>query len=1321
MSGVKIVGKVGIRVSPDTSDFPEELRRQLREMKEPKVPVKAELDDKDDTIADLRRKLAKLKAKAAANPVEIKTKVDDKNIAKNISSGIDDGVSDGVVRGQRQLDELSAPKLFDELRKTKIFDPSSVQQYSDRIAQVNRQLRATAKLQAQRLRETQREEARLAAMEADRVARNKKAMDDLAASIKTQAKLEKQRRDAAAAANRAIMDNLQKSIRAQQRLEAQRDAELAKRAREEERLLQERQRVAEKLAASQEKYAKDHKRANDELDRSIRDLDRYFAKISRETGQLPLHLQEARRELDALRNQRNTIGFNIDIDGIEEYKERVRRLKDWTEDEFDDIKANLDPEVSEAWYRRAQSRLAWLARTRIVTLIPQVSRAGAAKAAAALAALTGARMLSETIKNLRDFFKDIDKNLPKIALMATGFLNLASAIIAGSSNLFSLSSSLAQMVPALLVLPGLLGGMAFGLTALIVPMLDINKELPEMKKAWEETRKVISKNFWAEAKKPWQEMIHRILPDFKKGLGDTATAMGDLMGLFGRELSKRLTNGPMLRMFADLAKSITISKTAAAGLANIITILGEKGAGVLPRLSKYMADLTNRFSAFLSAADGDGRLDAWIDRGILRMREFGNVIRQSSRILYGLGVAAENAGGSTLKTLGDQLERIANVVNGRAFQVNMTAVFEAAHKAMGKVSEESGPRVYKFFQELAVVLVDILPKAGATLGELLGSIAEAFSQPAFTGGLISLFTNLEKAVRLVTPAFKPLGAALGDMLELIGELATYFAPLLSTLLTGLSKIFINLKPSISQVAFVLSNALLTVLEALSPVLVDLSKQLAPVINQFGRDFAKVLEILAPHLAAVAKALGGALVSALGKIGASLPEIAEKLFPKLADAIVKLAPRIPELVEGLLGVLEVVANSDLIPSLGNLVNSLLTLATKDILPTLVEYLPTVAQSMSDLANSLTAISDAAEALNVFQGLFAIFKGLNGIVQLFNPARILIDIISGFREGLASGDWDQFWFDFAMAPVNIVKAALGIHSPSTVFMEIGRNVVQGLIDGIAELATGVATKLAEIAAGLKAPFEGAGGWLIAKGSALISGLISGIGSKLGDAKTKVSELASSLREKFATAKDWLVSKGSAFVSGLISGIGSRLGDAKTKAQGLRDAVKNVFSNAKSLLVSAGENIASGLAKGISNGLSWVTSAARSIADAARRAAERILDINSPSRVFRGIGGFISLGLAEGILDQKPVVVQAIEELAAAMTAAEFKIEPDVDINATSRQFKAAAQNLNFDDGDDSRGSDGPIVFNIKNYNPVAEPTSVTTTRTLREAQGMGVSWR
>lgn len=1315
MSGVKIVGKVGIRVSPDTSDFPEELRRQLREMKEPKVPVKAELDDKDDTIADLRRKLAKLKAKAAANPVEIKTKVDDKNIAKNISSGIDDGVSDGVVRGQRQLDELSAPKLFDELRKTKIFDPSSVQQYSDRIAQVNRQLRATAKLQAQRLRETQREEARLAAMEADRVARNKKAMDDLAASIKAQAKLEKQRRDAAAAANRAIMDNLQKSIRAQQRLEAQRDAELAKRAREEERLLQERQRVAEKLAASQEKYAKDHKRANDELDRSIRDLDRYFAKISRETGQLPLHLQEARRELDALRNQRNTIGFNIDIDGIEEYKERVRRLKDWTEDEFDDIKANLDPEVSEAWYRRAQSRLAWLARTRIVTLIPQVSRAGAAKAAAALAALTGARMLSETIKNLRDFFKDIDKNLPKIALMATGFLNLASAVIAGSSNLFSMSSSLAQMVPALLVLPGLLGGVAFGLTALIVPMLDINKELPEMKKAWEETRKVISKNFWAEAKKPWREMIHRILPDFKKGLGDTATAMGDLMGLFGRELSKRLTNGPMLRMFADLAKSITISKTAAAGLANIITILGEKGAGVLPRLSKYMADLTNRFSAFLSAADGDGRLDAWIDRGILRMREFGNVIRQSSRILYGLGVAAENAGGSTLKTLGDQLERIANVVNGRAFQVNMTAVFEAAHKAMGKVSEESGPRVYKFFQELAVVLVDILPKAGATLGELLGSIAEAFSQPAFTGGLISLFTNLEKAVRLVTPAFKPLGAALGDMLELIGELATYFAPLLSTLLTGLSKIFINLKPSISQTAFVLSNALLKVLEALSPVLVDLSKQLAPVINQFGRDFAKVLEILAPHLATVTKSLGDALVKALGKIGARLPAIAEKLFPKLADVIVKLAPRIPDIVDGFLSLTEAVIDSGLIEGLGNLLDVLLKIVQQIDFETLGQSIKGLGDFLGGFANILARVFDPGQPEKI---------GFDPKVKEKTRAegRAIGEAINrGLGEGLAHPAAQEGMADLGRRIVEGFKALLGIHSPSTVFIEIGRNIVQGLINGIAELAGGVATKLAEIAGALKAPFDGAGGWLVSKGSALVSGLISGIGSKTGDAKTRVADLVSALRGKFATAGDWLVTKGSAFVSGLISGIGSRIGDAKSKAESVATAIKNVFSNAKSLLVSAGENIARGLASGIRAGLSWVTDAARSIADAARRVAERILDINSPSRVFRGIGGFISLGLAEGILDQKSVVVQAIEELAAAMTAAEFKIEPDVDINATSRQFKAAAQNLNFDDGDDPRGSDGPIVFNIKNYNPVAEPTSVTTTRTLREAQGMGVSWR
>ena len=74
----------------------------------------------------------------------------------------------------------------------------------------------------------------------------------------------------------------------------------------------------------------------------------------------------------------------------------------------------------------------------------------------------------------------------------------------------------------------------------------------------------------------------------------------------------------------------------------------------------------------------------------------------------------------------------------------------------------------------------------------------------------------------------------------------------------------------------------------------------------------------------------------------------------------------------------------------------------------------------------------------------------------------DIIAGLQNGLSSG-WDTvigFLTDLANKIVEAVKAVLGIHSPSTVFFEIGKNIIEGLVNGIKFLSGKVAETLRAI---------------------------------------------------------------------------------------------------------------------------------------------------------------------------------------------------------------------------------------------------------------------
>lgn len=101
------------------------------------------------------------------------------------------------------------------------------------------------------------------------------------------------------------------------------------------------------------------------------------------------------------------------------------------------------------------------------------------------------------------------------------------------------------------------------------------------------------------------------------------------------------------------------------------------------------------------------------------------------------------------------------------------------------------------------------------------------------------------------------------------------------------------------------------------------------------------------------------------------------------------------------------------------------------------------------------------------------------------------------------------------------------------------------------------------------------------------------------------------------------------------------------------------------SAGESAAKGFAAGINSGTpKWVTSAARSMARAAVSAAKAELDVNSPSKVFIGIGKSVGEGFVMGIDAMASNVTNTTEDLmsnsigAARIAAAAINAATEID---------------------------------------------------------------
>lgn len=104
------------------------------------------------------------------------------------------------------------------------------------------------------------------------------------------------------------------------------------------------------------------------------------------------------------------------------------------------------------------------------------------------------------------------------------------------------------------------------------------------------------------------------------------------------------------------------------------------------------------------------------------------------------------------------------------------------------------------------------------------------------------------------------------------------------------------------------------------------------------------------------------------------------------------------------------------------------------------------------------------------------------------------------------------------------------------------------------------------------------------------------------------------------------------------------------GIKDAVtwfgKLIDKISKFNPVSVGKNIIDGIAKGIVGKKNVADDAVKAVTDGIKEEAQTELEIHSPSKVFKGYGGYIVEGLANGISTAKDLAVNAIQSVSDAV---------------------------------------------------------------------------
>jgi hypothetical protein len=201
----------------------------------------------------------------------------------------------------------------------------------------------------------------------------------------------------------------------------------------------------------------------------------------------------------------------------------------------------------------------------------------------------------------------------------------------------------------------------------------------------------------------------------------------------------------------------------------------------------------------------------------------------------------------------------------------------------------------------------------------------------------------------------------------------------------------------------------------------------------------------------------------------------------------------------------------------------------------------------------------------------------------------DLVAGLFNGIKDALGSMFsgighWFSDAI--FGPIKRALGIASPSTIMMGIGRDLILGLVNGI-KGALGLLTgALASIPGRIRGFFNGAGGWLRSHGSQIMQGLRLGIVSGYNTVAGWMSGIRGRISRFTASAGSWIVSHGRSLMSGLRNGIVSGYSTVSGWLSGLRGRVSAFTASAGSWIVSHGSALMRGMASGISSGYGAVS---------------------------------------------------------------------------------------------------------------------------------------
>ena len=580
-----------------------------------------------------------------------------------------------------------------------------------------------------------------------------------------------------------------------------------------------------------------------------------------------------------------------------------------------------------------------------------------------------------------------------------------------------------------------------------------------------------------------------------------------------------------------------------------------------------------------------------------------------------------------------------------------TASLNSAMAELGAIAE---PIVTKLKQLAAELLQQITPFVELIGNGLVGALtgAEGAAQQ-FTDGLLGMVTFAIQKLTEMLPTF------INFAFQMIANIATGIAQALPTLVPSL----VQLVADIVQV--LIDNI---------PLLIDAALQL---VTGLAQGIINAIPVLVAALPTLITSLIDGLLSSIPQIIQAGIDLLTSLITALPEIIATIVAAIPEIINGIITAL--LENIPLIIQAGIDLLVALIQALPQIITTIVQAIP---QIISGIVNALVQnIPQIIQAgVQLFVALVrnlptiiaeivkAVPQIVSGIVSAFGSlvgemVKAGANLLHGLWEGISSAAgwlWEKV-SGWASSLVDGIKNFFGIHSPSTVFAEIGTNMGEGVGVGFGESMNGVSADMTAamggagqltaaeavraVNDGIIANIEGLSGAVNAIVERVISGLTaqaqrlnqagqdfdrhisSGMITAIPQITAKIPQITQSILTAFNAQNRKFIEAGVTIDKNIASGMVQGIPQITSKVAQIVQPILTELRSFVSEFTEAGEDMVRGIWQGFQNMSGWLESRVRAMMREIVAAVEDEMQIASPSKVFAGIGAYMAQGLGEG----------------------------------------------------------------------------------------------